>query len=103
MDRDYLLIKLRALMLDIIGVEIYYIDIDADLIAKESFDHEEKELFKKSINEEFNIDIDFLKLQPFSLEKIADFIMQEKSAKEVISPAKEKRKIQYLNLNLTGY
>lgn len=79
MDRDDLMIKLRALLLDIIGVEIYYIDTDADLRAKQSFDRGSEEIIKDSLNEDFNVDIDLSTMKPLTLEKIADFIMQEKS------------------------
>lgn len=91
------MIKLRALLLDIIGVEIYYIDIDADLREKQSFDQGSEELLKESINEEFNIDMDLLNLNPLSLEKIADYIMQEKSydLKGGDITRERKKKLQY--------
>lgn len=79
MDRDDLMIKLRALLLDIIGVEIYYIDTDADLRAKQSFDQGSEELLIDALPKEFNVDIDLSIMKPLTLEKIADFIMQEQS------------------------
>jgi hypothetical protein len=95
MDRDTLTIKLRALMLDIIGVETYHIDVDEDLREKRSFDQIDEQSLIKSINREFNVNIDITSLKPLTLDNIVDSIMQEKAAKEVISPAKEKKKIQY--------
>jgi len=75
--RDYLMIRLRAILLDIIGVEIYYMDTAADLRKKESFDIGSQELFRDSIFDCFYIDIDFSKQVPLTLEKIADYIIQE--------------------------
>lgn len=75
--RDYLLIKLRALLLDIIGVEIYYMSTEADLRSKESFDKGSHELLKESIFDCFYIDINLSNLVPLTLEKIADCIMNE--------------------------
>jgi len=79
MDKDDLMIKLRALLLDIIGVEIYYIDVEADLRAKQSYDQGSEELLIDSLLKEFNVDIDLTTMKPLTLEKIADFIIQEKS------------------------
>lgn len=78
MDRDDLMIKLRALLLDIMGVEIYYIDNDTDLRAKQSFDQGSEELLLDALTKDFNVDIDLSTMKPLTLEKIADFIMQEK-------------------------
>ena len=80
MDKDDLMIKLRALMLDIIGVEIYHIDIDEDLREKKSFDQGSEDILKESINEEFNIDMNLSKMKPLTLNKIADYIKQEQPA-----------------------
>lgn len=80
MDRDDLMIKLRALMLDIIGVEIYHIDIDEDLRKKQSFDQGSEGILKESINEELNIDMDLSKMKPLTLNKITDHIKQEQTA-----------------------
>jgi hypothetical protein len=77
MVRDDLIIKLRALMLDIIGVEIYHIDIDEDLRGKESFDKVSEELLKESITEDFNIDVDLSTMKTLTLDKIADYIKKE--------------------------
>ena len=98
MDRDDVMIKLRSLLLDIIGVEIYHIDVDEDLREKESFDQNDEQNLKESIIEEFNVNIDIISLKPFTLDNIVYFIMQEKSAykfsdddyKEVKSPGKKK-------------
>ena len=78
MDRDDLMIKLRALMLDIIGVEIYNIDLDEDLRKKQSFDQGSEEIFKECIDEEFNIDMDLSQLNPLTFVNIADYMIQEK-------------------------
>jgi hypothetical protein len=83
MDRDTLMIKLRALMLDIIGVETYHIDVDEDLREKRSFDQEDEKILKESINKKFNVNIDIASLYPLTLDNIVDSIMQEQSAKEV--------------------
>ena len=80
MDRDDLMIKLRALMLDIIGVEIYHIDVDENLRKKQSFDQGSEDILKESINEEFNIDMDLSKMKPLTLNKIADHIKREQPA-----------------------
>jgi hypothetical protein len=77
MDRDTLMIKLRALMLDIIGMEIYHIDIDEDLREKKSFEQVEAEILKESINKEFNVNIDITSLKPLTLDKIVDYIYLE--------------------------
>ena len=77
MDRDDLMIKLRALMLDIIGVEIYHIDVDEDLREKQSFDQGSEDILKESINEELNVDMDLSKMKHLTLNKITDYIKQE--------------------------
>jgi len=74
---DYLMIRLRTLLLDIIGVEIYYMPPEADLRAKESFDAGSEELLRESIFDCFFIDIDLANQVPLTLEKIADYINQE--------------------------
>ena len=91
MDRDVLIIKLRTLLLDIIGAEIYHIDVDEDLREKRSFDQEDEKILKESINKKFNVNIDIASLYPLTLDNIVDSIMQEQSAKEVISPGKKKK------------
>jgi hypothetical protein len=96
MDRDVLIIKLRTLLLDIIGVETYHIDVDEDLREKRSFDQIDEQSLIKSINREFNVNIDIASLYPLTLDNIVDSIMQEQSAKEVISPGKEKKNFSTL-------
>jgi hypothetical protein len=80
MEKEYLIIKLRALMLDIIGVEIYHLDIDEDLRNKKSFDAGCEEKLEECINDDFHIDIDIKSLKPLTMDKIAAKII--KNAKE---------------------
>ena len=78
MDRDDLMIKLKTLMLDIMGVEIYNIDPDEDLRKKQSFDQGSEEIFKESMDKKFNIDMDLSQPDPLTIANIADYIIKEK-------------------------
>jgi hypothetical protein len=74
MDRNNLMIKVRALMLDIIGAEIYHIDVDEDIREKKSFDQSDEQILKESINKEFNVNIDITSLKPLTLNQIVYYI-----------------------------
>ena len=65
-------------MLDIIGVEIYNIDLDEDLRKKQSFDQGSEEIFKEIMDKKFNIDMDLSQLNPLTFVNIADYMIQEK-------------------------
>ena len=67
-------------MLDIIGVQIYHIDVDEDLRKKQSFDQGSEDILKESINEELNIDMDLSKMKPLTFNKITDYLKQEETA-----------------------
>ena len=75
MDRDYLIIKLKSLLMDVIEVESYNIEFNEDLRKRNSWDIGCEKDFEKGIKEEL-IEVELSKLNPLTLDKIADAILK---------------------------
>ena len=74
MDKYDLIISLKALMLDIFGVEIYSINSDEELRNRKTFDQGSMEILKELLYEKFNLEVDLSTLESLTLEVIADRI-----------------------------
>ncbi|UCH95114.1 MAG: hypothetical protein JSV88_33365 [Candidatus Aminicenantes bacterium] len=79
MDRDHLQIKLKAILLNIIGIDSYYIEFDENLRLRQSWDTDSEKEFQELIYNEFDINVDLKGLSTLTLDNIADLIQEFES------------------------
>jgi hypothetical protein len=74
-DRDSLISEIKLCLVNVVGIIALEIEVNDDLRKKSFWDELETELPEK-LSEKFKIDIDLQQLNPLTLDKIADAIIE---------------------------
>lgn len=76
MDREFLQMKLIALLMDFFGTYSFEIKFDEDLRERQSWDENTEEKYKELILNEFDINVNLTEISPLTINNIVSKLQE---------------------------